>query len=42
MRKHTVIWIIAVLLVLVLLIWFGKTGTVRDLPEIQEEGHCHA
>jgi len=38
MRKHTVIWIIAVLLVLVLLIWFGKTGSVRDLPEIQEEG----
>jgi membrane-bound lytic murein transglycosylase F len=38
MRKQTIIWIIAVLLVLVLLIWFGKTGSVRDLPEILEEG----
>lgn len=37
MRKQTIIWIISALLVLTLLIWFGKSATVRDLPEILEE-----
>lgn len=38
MRKKTIIWIIASLLVLVLLIWLGNTRSVRDLSDVLEEG----
>ena len=38
MGKKKVIGIIAVLLVLVLLIWLGKTRSVRDLSEVLKEG----